>query len=194
MAALTRARGLVVVASDFRGPRDWESGLRALRARHGVLAVEVRDPRELELPAVGDVWMVDPETGRQIVVNTSRRKLRKRFAEAAAAEREDVAATLRRAGADHLVLSTAGDWLRDLAAHLRRAEHVRHGALVAGGPGRAAAAAHALRDDEPGRDAAPGGDEPAAGAAAPDVERRHRRGRRPRRGAGDDATGGGARA
>ena len=39
------------------------TALRSLRARHGVLAVEVRDPRELELPAAGDVWMVDPETG-----------------------------------------------------------------------------------------------------------------------------------
>jgi len=125
MAALARARGLVVVVSDFRGPRDWEAGLRSLRARHGVLAVEVRDPRELALPPVGDVWMVDPETGRQIVVNTSRRKVRTRFAAAAAAERAEVAAALRRAGADHLVLSTDGDWLRDLAAHLRRAGDLR---------------------------------------------------------------------
>ena len=141
LAALARARGLVVVVSDFRGPRDWEAGLRSLRARHGVLAVEVRDPRELELPAAGDVWMVDPETGRQIVVNTSRRKVRKRFKEAAAAERAEVAAALRRAGADHLVLSTGGDWLHDLAAHLRRADQMRRGAMASGGPGRAAAAA-----------------------------------------------------
>ena len=156
LAALARARGLVVVVSDFRGPRDWEAGLRSLRARHGVLAVEVRDPRELELPPVGDVWMVDPETGRQIVVNTSRRKVRRRFADAAAAEREEVAAALRRAGADHLVLSTDGDWLRDLAAHLRRADQMRRGAMAAGGPGRAAAAAHAV----PGTSAA----RPARGA------------------------------
>ena len=134
-------------------------GLRSLRARHGVLAVEVRDPRELELPPVGDVWMVDPETGRQIVVNTSRRKVRKRFKAAAAAEREEVAAALRRAGADHLVLSTDGDWLRDLAGHLRRAEQVRRGAMAAGGPGargapRARRRAPA-RAGAPTRDAAP---------------------------------------
>jgi uncharacterized protein (DUF58 family) len=141
LAALARARGLVVVVSDFRGPRDWEAGLRTLRARHGVLAVEVRDPRELELPPMGDVWMVDPETGRQIVVNTTRRRVRDRFKAAAAAERDGVAAALRRAGADHLVLSTDGDWLRDLAGHLRRAEQMRRSAMAAGGPGRAAAAA-----------------------------------------------------
>jgi uncharacterized protein (DUF58 family) len=144
LAGLARARGLVVVVSDFRGPRDWEGGLRSLRARHGVLAVEIRDPRELALPPMGDVWMVDPETGRQIVVNTSRKRVRRRFAAAAAAERAEVAAAVGRAGADHLVLSTDGDWLRDLAGHLKRAERIRHGALAAGGPGRAASGAHAV--------------------------------------------------
>ncbi len=121
-AALARVRGLVVIVSDFRGPRDWEGPLKALRARHGVLAVEVGDPRELELPSVGDLWLTDPETGRQIIVNTSRRRVRERFAAAAAEEREEVRAALRRAGTDHLVLSTGGDWLRDLATHLRRGE------------------------------------------------------------------------
>jgi len=144
VAALARARGLVVVVSDFRGPRDWEIGLRTLRARHGVLAIEIRDPRELELPPVGDLFMTDPETGRQVVVNTSRKKVRERFKAAAAEEREQVAAALRSAGVDHLVLGTDGDWLRDLAGHLRRAERMRHAAMVAGGPGRAAAAAHAV--------------------------------------------------
>ncbi|HYM58478.1 MAG TPA: DUF58 domain-containing protein [Solirubrobacteraceae bacterium] len=124
-AALARARGLVVVVSDFRGPRDWEGPLKAIRARHGVLAVEVRDPRELELTPVGDVWLTDPETGRQLMVNTSRRRVRERFARAAAAEREEVAVALRRAAADHLVLSTKGDWLRELAGHLRRSEASR---------------------------------------------------------------------
>jgi hypothetical protein len=46
--------------------------------------------------------------------------VRKRFAEAAAAERADVAAALRRANADHLILSTSGDWLGELAGHLKR--------------------------------------------------------------------------
>jgi uncharacterized protein (DUF58 family) len=131
-AALARNRGLVVVVSDFRGEPDWEGPLRTLRARHGVLAVEIRDPRELELPPVGDLWLTDPETGRQLHVNTNKRRVRSRFAKAAAAEREEVAAALRRAGADHLVLSTEGDWLRTLAGHLRRSElRVRAGGRAA---------------------------------------------------------------
>ena len=136
-AALARARGLVVVVSDFRGPNDWEGPLRSLRGRHGVMAVEIRDPREMELTPMGDVWVTDPETGRQAQVNTSRRKVRERFAAAARAEREEVAAAVRRAGADHVVLSTEGDWLRDFAHHLRRGE----ASVRAGSPSRAAVVA-----------------------------------------------------
>jgi uncharacterized protein (DUF58 family) len=77
--------------------------------------------------------MTDPETGRQLHVNTNKRRVRKRFAKAALEEREEVAAALRRAGADHLVLSTDGDWLRSLAGHLKRSE-----LRMRGGPGRAA--------------------------------------------------------
>jgi len=47
-AALARARGLVVVISDFRDQEEWTRPLGALRARHSVLAIEVRDPREID--------------------------------------------------------------------------------------------------------------------------------------------------
>ncbi len=118
---LARARGLVVVVSDFRGPRAWRTPLLRLLNRHHVIALEVRDPREQELPAVGDLWLVDPETGAQLRVDTNRRKTRERFASAAAAERDELAGELRRTGAEHIVLSTSGDWLRELAKHLNRA-------------------------------------------------------------------------
>ena len=116
--SLARSRSLIVVVSDFRGPRDWVSPLRSLAARHGVLALEIVDPREQELPDVGELVLADPETGRQLRVDTSSGKLRERFAEEAAAERDDLARELRRSGADHAVLSTSGDWLRILARFL----------------------------------------------------------------------------
>jgi uncharacterized protein (DUF58 family) len=119
-ARVARERALVVVVSDFRGPRGWERRLLELGARHDVLAVEIRDPREQALPAVGDLWLVDPETGRRLRVDTSSRRLRARFATAAEREREALADALTSARADHVVLSTAGDWLRALAAFLAR--------------------------------------------------------------------------
>ncbi|MFN0147777.1 MAG: DUF58 domain-containing protein [Dehalococcoidia bacterium] len=107
---------LVVIASDFRGPRDWRVPLLEIGARHEVVAVEIRDPREQELPDVGELWLVDPETGRRLRVDTSKRTLRERFAAAAAADRAEVVATIAESGARHIVLSTAGDWLKTFAA------------------------------------------------------------------------------
>ena len=117
-AAITRQRGVVVIVSDFRGPLDWRKPLLQLMSRHEVLAVEIRDPREQELPDVGDLWLVDPETGRQIRVDTRSRSLRERFAEAAEVERSGVARVLSALAVPHAVLSTSGDWLRPFAAFL----------------------------------------------------------------------------
>jgi uncharacterized protein (DUF58 family) len=122
--ALTRTgaaamqRALVVVVTDFRGPRDWRGPLLALAARHEILAVEVRDRREQELPALGELTLVDPETGRQLRVDTTSAALRSRFAAAAEADRRSVERELRSVGVRHVVLGTEGDWLRRLAAFL----------------------------------------------------------------------------
>jgi uncharacterized protein (DUF58 family) len=119
-ARVARQRAVVVVVSDFRGPRDWRSPLLQLAGKHEVLAVEIRDRREQELPDVGDLWLVDPETGDLLRVDTASERLRTRFAAAAEDERAEVASTLSGLGIRHVVLSTSGDWLRSLAAFLRR--------------------------------------------------------------------------
>ena len=111
--------GLIVVISDFRDQEDWTRPIGALRARHAVLAVEVRDPREGTLPAVGHLALIDPETGERIEVDTSRRAVRERFAEIEAEGRARVARDLRRLRVEHTVLSTGDDWLRELGSRLR---------------------------------------------------------------------------
>ena len=118
--ALARQRSAVIVVSDFRGPLDWRRPLLELAGRHDVVAVEVRDPREQELPNAGVLWLVDPETGTQVRADTGSERLRSRFAAAAAEERAVLARSLDSAGARHVVLSTAGDWLRTFAVFLRQ--------------------------------------------------------------------------
>ncbi|BCL16159.1 DUF58 domain-containing protein [Micromonospora sagamiensis] len=123
---LAPRRGLVVVVSDFLDalPDDpwaeagWEPALRRLAVRHQVLAVEVTDPRELELPDVGLITLVDPETGRRREVWTGDPVLRDRFARAATAQREQVRRALRRCGAAHLALRTDRDWGADIVRHV----------------------------------------------------------------------------
>jgi hypothetical protein len=57
---------------------------------------------------------VDPETGALVEVDSNRPALRRRFAQAAQEERAHIASELRGLRVDHVVLSTDGDWLREL--------------------------------------------------------------------------------
>jgi uncharacterized protein (DUF58 family) len=118
-ARLARQPGLVVVISDFRDQIGWERSLGSLRVRHSVLAVEIVDPREAELPAVGHLAMVDPESGARIEVDTSSRRIRRRFAELERERRDVLARELRRLRIEHVALSTDEDWLRALGRHLQ---------------------------------------------------------------------------
>ncbi|WP_285664468.1 DUF58 domain-containing protein [Actinorhabdospora filicis] len=121
-----RRRGLAVVISDFLAPEGWQRPLRKLGVRHDLLAVEIVDPRELELPDVGVLELVDPETGAVHEVQTTA-SLRRRYAEAAAEQRAGIAAALRRAGAGHLRLSTDSDWLLDIVRFVAARRHARTG-------------------------------------------------------------------
>ncbi|MET7862596.1 DUF58 domain-containing protein [Micromonospora taraxaci] len=121
-----RRRGVVVVVSDFLAPPEqWARPLRKLRVRHDVLAIEVVDPRELELPDVGVLPVVDPESGELHEVQTADPRLRQRYADAAAAQRATIAAALRGAGAAHLRLRTDRDWLLDMVRFVAAQRHAR---------------------------------------------------------------------
>lgn len=121
-----RRRGLAVVVSDFLGSTEWERPLRAIAARHDVLAVEVLDPRDLELPDVGDVVLHDPETGRTREFSVTP-QLRADFARAADDHRRRVEKILRGCNAPRLTLRTDGDWIADVVRFVSRR---RYGAAV----------------------------------------------------------------
>lgn len=136
-----RRRGLVAVVSDFPCTGEWVPAIRSVAARHEMLAVEVLDPRELDLPDVGLVVVADAETGDEREVRTDDAGLRRRYAKAARARRHATAAVLRARAVDHLVLRTDRDATADMVAWLagrpRRFAHLRHRhAVGAGGGGR----------------------------------------------------------
>jgi len=121
-----RRRGVAVVISDFMAPVEgWSRPMRKLGVRHDVLAIEVVDPRELELPDVGVLALADPETGELHEVQTSDAKLRHRYAEAAAEQRGAIARALRASGAAHLRLRTDTDWLLDMVRFVAAQRHAR---------------------------------------------------------------------
>jgi len=121
-----RRRGMAVIISDFLGPINWMRPLRAIAARHEVLAIEVLDPRDVELPDIGEVVLQDAESGvvREFTIDA---QLHDDFAKAAAAHRAEVERTFRSCGAPVLTLRTDRDWIADI---VRFVESRRRGALA----------------------------------------------------------------
>lgn len=114
-----KRRGRIVVISDLLDSSAWPSALRRIAVRHDVIVAEVSDPREWSLPACGLLTLVDPETGALLEVQTSDRRLRGRFEEAAARRRTEIDGAVRQANARHLRLSTDRDWMADFVGFAR---------------------------------------------------------------------------
>lgn len=149
VAKLARQRGLVVLVSDLRGgahPAATARGRRrerrpagdeqvggipadlaAVARRHDVLVLQVQDDRDVDLPDVGLIDLVDPATGEAREVRLTP-AVRAAYAERVAVHQQAVTDAVRGAGADHLVLSTGQDWLTAIARHVHtRMRHPHRG-------------------------------------------------------------------
>ena len=111
---VARRRSLVVVVSDFITQPGWERHLSLLTRRHDVVAIQVTDPRESELPSVGMVYVEDAETGEQIFVDTDDPVFRARLRAAAEERQQTVVDAARRAGTTIHTVATDDDLVRAL--------------------------------------------------------------------------------
>ncbi len=116
--ALAGRRGLMAVISDFRVGGDWERALAVASLRHDLLAIEVTDPLESELPNVGLLTTIDPGTGQIRELATQKASVREAYAAAAAAHHDHLTDLFRRHRIDHLRLSTGRPWLDDVVTFM----------------------------------------------------------------------------
>jgi uncharacterized protein (DUF58 family) len=111
---LLRRRSLVVIISDFLSEPGWQGLLAQLARRHDVLAVQVVDRREFELPAAGMIYVEDAETGEVIFVDTDDPGFQQRLREGADERQAALVADLRSAGLDLFTVATDEDLVRAL--------------------------------------------------------------------------------
>jgi uncharacterized protein (DUF58 family) len=116
-----RRRGIVAVISDFQA-RGYEKALGALRRRHDVVALHLRDPRETDVPAAGLVAFTDPETGERVVADTARPEVR-RALRAPAFETSE--AVFKKTRVDALALGTGESYERPLSGFFKARERRR---------------------------------------------------------------------
>jgi len=119
-----RKRCVMFVVSDFLDD-DFVHDLKLTSLRHDVIAVELTDRREREMPDVGVVEFVDPETGRRMFIDTSSRRSRELFAVSAHAARQRRLKGIRSAGVDVLSLRTDEDVLVPMLRFFRARQRQR---------------------------------------------------------------------
>jgi uncharacterized protein (DUF58 family) len=119
---IARRRSLIVVVSDFISEPGWEQPLALLARRHDVVALQVVDRREFELPSVGMVYVEDPETGEQIFIDTDDSAFAGRLKAAADERQAQLRQQVRSAGLELFTIATDEDLVRALAriSDLRR--------------------------------------------------------------------------
>ena len=121
LEASLRRRAVIFLVSDFL-TAGFEAALARLARRHDLVAIQIVDPRERELPDSGLVTLWDPETGDWRVVNTSDRRVRERFSERASAFDRALERMLTERGADLLRLENGRSYAEPLLAFFRRRE------------------------------------------------------------------------
>jgi uncharacterized protein (DUF58 family) len=124
VSRVLRRRAVVFLISDFQTPA-FAGPLQIVRHRHDVIPVVVQDERERRLPPVRYVELFDPETGEQLLVNTSGRAFQERFRQLGDERRAALLGQLRRMRLDAIEVSTGESFVEPLRRFFHRRERRR---------------------------------------------------------------------
>jgi uncharacterized protein (DUF58 family) len=122
---LIRRPSLLILISDFMTPDGWQKPLSSLGFRHEVVSIWITDPRESSIPDIGVVTFEDPESGRQVLVDTTNARLRQRFKAAAETEHQRIKGELVKARTAVAEFSTEGEVVPQLVRFLKQREAQR---------------------------------------------------------------------
>jgi uncharacterized protein (DUF58 family) len=121
--SILRRRSVLFLVSDFL-TRGYQSALERVADRHDVIALQIYDPRERDLPDLGLVSFLEPESGLRRLVDTSRQGTREQFRKRAEEFDRSLQHEIRRCGADLVRLETARPYAEPLIALFRRRERM----------------------------------------------------------------------
>ena len=101
--------------------------MRAVAAKHDVIAAQILDPREITLPDAGRVCLEDPETGEQFLINTSHPAVREQYEQRLAERQDALEHLLRRCGVERITVRTDEDYAPALKAYFRSRKRRKRG-------------------------------------------------------------------
>ncbi len=116
---VTSRKCVVFVVSDFQDA-GYEQPMRIARRRHDVIPITITDQREVDLPNVGLVELIDAETGQIVVVDTANKRLRGQYAAGAISKADERTDQFRRANIDAIDVMTGQSFVDPLQRFFRK--------------------------------------------------------------------------
>ncbi len=105
-----RKRSTVFLLSDFLS-QNYGEAMKSVNNQHDLIAMQIYDKREFELPNVGLLKVRDAETGRETWLDTSRKKIRQHYEKAWLKSKAELEDFLRKNGIDYIPLRTDRDYV-----------------------------------------------------------------------------------
>jgi uncharacterized protein (DUF58 family) len=118
---ITRRKTSAFLISDFISP-DYEKALRITAKKHDLIAVNITDPREMELPNSGMVQVRDAETGANMLIDTSSAAVRNGYRQLAEKNRQERQALFRSSGIDCIEVFTDRPFIDPIMKFFRMRE------------------------------------------------------------------------
>ncbi len=118
LVGVNKKRTTTFILSDFINSESdstkLEDALKIASSKHDIMAIEIFDERDKELPDIGIIEVRDAETGRREWLDTSSRRVRQYWAERYSEEQETMQALLRHNRIDRASVATDGDYVAEL--------------------------------------------------------------------------------
>lgn len=106
---LMKRRSIVILVSDFIDDKNYLHSLKAMARKHDLIVIHLVDKKEMKMPKLGIVPLVDKETQKTVWINTSSRSFRKDLIDRFRQNRQGLENTCRKYRANYLNIKTNED-------------------------------------------------------------------------------------
>lgn len=105
ISKIIKRRSVIFIISDFFSD-DFIKPLRILRTKNDVIAINIKDNREYNMPNIGLIQLEDKESGEQILLDTSDEEFRKNYKKLIKREENNLKKKLNKNKIDTLMILT----------------------------------------------------------------------------------------
>ena len=118
LSRVIKRRSIVFLVSDFL-TEDYEKSLQVANKKHDIIAINILDPREIEMPSVGFIELEDAETGETVIVDTSNSSIRSSFYSQSKEERDKREKFFKSIGVDNINIHTDQSYVEPITRFFR---------------------------------------------------------------------------